>query len=71
MKTYIELDDDLVKEAFEICDFKTKKELISKALEEFVSNHKKMNLLDLKGRIEFSKDYDHKGMRERNKIDIS
>jgi Arc/MetJ family transcription regulator len=63
MRTNIVLDDKLVKEAFKYCNAKTKKELVDIALKEFVNNRRRLNLLDLKGKIEFSKGYDYKAMR--------
>jgi len=43
---------------------KTKKEVISKALKEFVETRKRLNLLNLEGKIMFREDYDYKGLRE-------
>ncbi len=63
MRTNIDLDDKLLKKAMKLGKTKTKKEIIHKALEEFVKNKQKRNLLELKGKIEFSKDYDYKKMR--------
>ncbi len=64
MRTNIWLDDHLVQEAFKLADVKTKKDLINLALKEFVENKKRLNLLDLEGRIEFAADYDYKKLRE-------
>lgn len=64
MRTNIFLDDKLVKEAFKHSDAKTKKDLVHLALQEFVQNRRKKNLLDLKGKIQFAEDYDYKKMRE-------
>ena len=63
MRTNINLDDDLVDEAFKLSRSKTKKELIHEALEEFVQSRRRLNLLDLEGRIEFAEGYDYKQMR--------
>lgn len=63
MRTNVVLDDDLVKEAFKVSKAKTKKELIHKALEEYVENRKRLNLLDLYGKIKFAEKYDYKKMR--------
>ena len=54
MRTNIVLDDALVEEAMILSGVKTKKELISKALREFVTTRKRLNLLDLDGKIDFS-----------------
>jgi Arc/MetJ family transcription regulator len=64
MRTNIILDDDLVDEALRISKIKTKKDLINKALLEFVENRKHLNLLDIAGKITFIQDYDYKAMRE-------
>ncbi len=64
MRTNIVLDEKLVKEAFKYSQVKTKKELISIALKEFVENRRRMNLLDLEGNIEFAEGYDYKKSRE-------
>jgi hypothetical protein len=34
------------------------------ALKEFVEKRRRLNLLDLEGKIEFAEDYDHKKLRE-------
>jgi Arc/MetJ family transcription regulator len=64
MRTNIVLDDSLVNEAFKFSNAKTKKDLVYQALQEFVENRKRLNLLDLKGKIKFASDYDYKAMRE-------
>ncbi len=65
MRTNIVLDDVLVEEAMILSGARTKRELISNALREFVTTRKRLNLLDLDGKIKFSKDYDYKKLRER------
>ena len=64
MRTNIDIDDALVSEAFKYSSAKTKKELIHQALKEFVENRRRLNLLDLEGRVEFIEEYSHKSMRE-------
>jgi Arc/MetJ family transcription regulator len=64
MRTNIDIDDVLLKQAFKFSQAKTKKELIHQALKEFVENRRRRNLLELEGRIEFVDGYDHKSMRE-------
>jgi len=64
MRTNIVLEDSLVKEALKYSRAKTKRELIHQALEEFVKNRRRLNLLDLAGRIEFTEGYDYKSLRE-------
>jgi Arc/MetJ family transcription regulator len=64
MRTNIFLDDALVEEAMILGNIKTKKELVSKALQEFITTRKRLNLLDLDGKIDFSRSYDPKSLRE-------
>ena len=64
MRTNIVLDDDLINEALKLSGVKTKKDVISFALQEFVAMRKRRNLLDLEGKIKFQDNYDYKAMRE-------
>ena len=64
MRTNIDLDVDLVNEAFQYSSAKTKKELIHVALKEYVKQKRRLNLLDLEGKIVFEESYNHKQMRE-------
>ena len=64
MRTNIVLDDALVEKAMALSGLKTKKELVAKALQEFIATRQRLNLLDLDGKIGFSKTYDHKSLRE-------
>jgi Arc/MetJ family transcription regulator len=64
MRTNIVLDDSLVKEALKLSRVKTKKELVNQALKEFVENRKRLNLMDLFGKVEFAKNYNYKALRE-------
>lgn len=66
MRTNIVLDDDLLAEAARLSGIKTKKELVHEALRVFIASKKRRNLLDLRGRIEFAPDYDHKALRSQD-----
>ncbi len=66
MRTNIDLDDELVREALKISGAKTKKELVHLALKEFLDNRRRLNLLDLEGRIEFAEGYNYKEMRSQS-----
>ncbi len=63
MRTNIVLDDGLVKNAFKYSKARIKKELIHVALKEFVENHKKMDIRNLRGKIHFREDYNYKKLR--------
>ena len=64
MRTNIVLDDELVEEAFRHSDAKTKKELVDRALREFVEKRKRKDIRDLRGRGLIRPDYDYKALRE-------
>lgn len=63
MRTNIDIDDELIEEAFRLTNIRTKKELINLALREFIRHQKKLNLLDLSGKIDFAENYDYKELR--------
>ena len=64
MRTNIDLNDELVVEAFKHAEnIKTKRELIEAALRDFITHKKMKDLRDLKGKIEFTEDYDYKNLR--------
>ncbi len=63
MRTNIILNDKLISEAKKYSNLKTKKDIVELALNEYVQNHKRKNLKDLKGKIKFKNDYEYKKMR--------
>jgi len=64
MRTNIVIDDTLLADALKYTDLKTKKEVVHLALQELVTNHKRLSLLDLKGSISLSENYDYKKLRD-------
>ena len=64
MRTNVDLDETLLQEALTLSGVKTEKDVISLALQEFVLSRKRLNLIELAGKIEFSEDYDYKTGRE-------
>ena len=64
MRTNIEIDDDLLAQAFSVSSSRTKKELIHEALKEFIRLKKRRDLTELAGFIQFQENYDHKKLRE-------
>jgi Arc/MetJ family transcription regulator len=66
MRTNIVLDDETVKTAFRYSKAKTKKELINEALKELITSRQRLDLRDLRGKIEFRSDYDYKKLRKGN-----
>jgi len=67
MRTNIILDDDLVEQAFALTDIKTKRDLVYRALKEFVEHRKRLDLSDLKGMGGLRDDYDYKSLRSRER----
>jgi len=65
MRTNIVIDDGLVEEAMALSKLKTKKDVVHKALEEYVRVLKKKDLRELRGKIQFAEGYDYKKLRER------
>ena len=63
MRTNIVIDDALVEEAFAVSGAKTKRELVDRALREFVARHKRRDLMDLYGSDGMDLDYDYKTAR--------
>lgn len=51
MRTNIELDDVLMKQAINLSKLKTKREVVEEALKNYVTALKKKELLKLKGRV--------------------
>jgi len=64
MRTNIEIDDSLMQKAMDISGLKTKKEVVERAMIEFVASRSRKDLTDLRGKIQFADDYDYKAMRE-------
>jgi Arc/MetJ family transcription regulator len=51
MRTNIELDDVLVKQATKLSKLKTKREVVQEALKSYIASMKRRELLNLKGRV--------------------
>jgi Arc/MetJ family transcription regulator len=64
MRTNIVLDEKLVRDAFAVSEFRTKKDLIHEALRVFIQLKKRRDLSELSGKITFSDDFDHKRLRK-------
>jgi Arc/MetJ family transcription regulator len=60
MRTNIDIDEDLLEQAFSVSRLRTKKELIHEALKEFIRLRSRKDLTELAGFIQFHEGYDHK-----------
>ncbi len=58
MRTNIDIDNDLMKEALRLTKLKTKKEVINRALEEYVKYQRRLQLSSLQGKVKWIGDLD-------------
>ena len=71
MRTNVMIDDGIMEKAMAVSHSKTKKEVIEKALLEFIQNNARKDLSELRGKIKFADGYDHKALREGRNFDPS
>jgi Arc/MetJ family transcription regulator len=67
MRTNIEIDDDLMKEAMRLIGSRTKRETVETALRELVARQRRLGILDLVGKVEFAEDPIETRRRERGR----
>ena len=65
MRTNIMIDDALMKEALTLSGMKTKRDVVQRALEEYVRGLKTRDLREIRGKVRFAEGYDHKKSRSR------
>jgi len=65
MATNLAIDDQLLNEALEIGGYKSKKDTVNAALDEFIKRRKTKDLINIFGTIEYDSSYDYKKMRSR------
>lgn len=65
MATNLAINLELLEKAFKIGHFKTKKETVNMALEEFVEQHKQQDILKYFGQIDFDQKFNYKKERSR------
>ena len=63
MRTNIDIDDDLLEEARKLTNIKAKKEVVHQALKVLIAFSKRKPLSEIKGKVNFSVDYDYKVAR--------
>ena len=63
MATNLAIDDSLIEEARVLGKQKTKKAVVTEALEEYIQRRKQKDILNIFGRIDYDKDYDYKKQR--------
>ena len=65
MATNLAINDDLLKSALEIGGYKSKKDTVNAALEEFIQRRKSEDVIGLFGKFEYDATYDYKKLRSR------
>ncbi len=70
MATNLAIDDSLIDEARRVGNFRTKKEAVTAALDEFIRRRKQLEILDHFGTIDFDPEYDYRKMRQLDRIEI-
>ena len=58
MRTNIEIDDKLLKQAMKYSKLTTKKDVVNFALDSYVKFHKKKTLLSLRGKVKWEENLD-------------
>ena len=65
MATNLAIDDTLLEKALEIGGYRSKKDTVNAALEEFIKRRNAKEFINLFGTIEYDSSYDYKKMRSR------
>ena len=65
MPTNLAIDDKLIEEAREIGGHRTKRAVVTEALQEYIHRRKQLQMLNLLGRIDYDPDYDYKRQRKK------
>jgi Arc/MetJ family transcription regulator len=65
MATNLKIENALLDEALELSGFRTKREAVTLALQEFVARRRQRRVLALEGKIDFDPDYDYREQRKR------
>ncbi len=66
MATNLAIDDKLIERAKEVGRHKTKKAVVTEALEEYILRRQQMEMVELFHGIDFDPDYDYKDQRRRS-----
>lgn len=58
MRTNVEIDDEVMAEAQRLTGIRTKREAVDLALRELVARHRRLGILELRGRVHWQGDLD-------------
>lgn len=65
MPTNLAIEDKLIEEARRIGKHRTKKAVVTEALEEYIQRRRQVEILDLFHQVDFDPDYDYKKQRTK------
>ena len=65
MATNLAIDPDLLERAVEISGERTKKAVVTKALQEFIARREQRRVLELLGKLEWDESFNYKAERTR------
>ncbi len=66
MATNLAIDPDLLERAVEVSGERTKKAVVTKALQEFIARREQRRVLELLGKLEWDESFDYKAERSRS-----
>ena len=65
MATNLAIDPDLLDRAVQVSGEKTKKAVVTRALQEFIARREQRRIADLMGTLEWDESFDYKAERSR------
>lgn len=65
MATNLAIDPDLLQRAVEVSGERTKKAVVTKALQEFIARRQQRRVVELMGKLEWDASYDYEAERTR------
>ena len=66
MATNLAIDPELLERAVEVSGERTKKAVVTKALQEFIARRDQKRLVDLMGKLEWDDSFNYKAERSRS-----
>ena len=66
MATNLAIDPELLDRAVEVSGERTKKAVVTKALQEFIARREQKRLIELMGKLEWDDSFNYKGERSRS-----
>lgn len=66
MATNLAIDPDLLNRAVEVSGERTKKAVVTKALQEFIARREQRRVLELMGKLDWDDSFDYKAERTRS-----